>query len=45
MYGLDGPDAGLTIIGTGSNAMIFFLRGDAQDVLLLLILVGALQRR
>ena len=40
--GLDGLAAGLTIIAAGSIAMIFFLRGDAQDALLLLILLGAL---
>ena len=40
--GLDGLAAGLTIIAAGSIATIFFLRGDAQDALLLLILLGAL---
>src|SRR5215813_3298808 len=40
--GLDGLAAGLTIIAAGSIAMIFFLRGHAQDALLLLILLGAL---
>lgn len=39
--GLDGLAAGLAIIAAGSIAMIFFLRGDAQDILLL-ILLGAL---
>jgi UDP-GlcNAc:undecaprenyl-phosphate/decaprenyl-phosphate GlcNAc-1-phosphate transferase len=40
--GLDGLAAGLTIIAAGSIAMIFFLRGEAQDALLLLILLGTL---
>src|SRR5215831_18009831 len=40
--GLDGLAAGLTIIAAGSIAMIFFLRADVQDALLLLILLGAL---
>jgi len=40
--GLDGLAAGLTIIAAGSIAMIFSLRGDAQDALLLLILLGTL---
>src|SRR5499426_1272302 len=40
--GLDGLAAGLTIIAAGSIALIFFLHGDVQDALLLLILLGAL---
>jgi UDP-GlcNAc:undecaprenyl-phosphate/decaprenyl-phosphate GlcNAc-1-phosphate transferase len=40
--GLDGLAAGLAIIAAGSIATIFFLGGDAQDTLLLLILLGAL---
>jgi len=40
--GLDGLAAGLAIIAAGSIATIFFLRGNAQDTLLLLILLGAL---
>jgi len=40
--GLDGLAAGLAIIAAGSIATIFFLRGAAQDTLLLLILLGAL---
>src|SRR5262245_33101426 len=40
--GLDGLAAGLTIIAAGSIATIFFLRGNAQEALLLLILLGAL---
>jgi UDP-GlcNAc:undecaprenyl-phosphate/decaprenyl-phosphate GlcNAc-1-phosphate transferase len=39
--GLDGLAAGLAIIAAGSIATIFFLRGDVQDTLLL-ILLGAL---
>src|SRR5215813_12052811 len=40
--GLDGLATGLSIIAAGSIAMIFLLHGGAQDVLLLLILLGAL---
>ena len=40
--GLDGLAAGLAIIAAGSIAMIFFLHGNAQNTLLLLILLGAL---
>src|SRR5215467_12734809 len=40
--GLDGLAAGLAIIAAGSIATLFFLCGDAQDTLLLLILLGAL---
>ena len=40
--GLDGLAAGLAIIAAGSIAVLFVLRGDAQDTLLLLILLGAL---
>src|SRR5215813_1760296 len=40
--GLDGLAAGLAIIAAGAIAMIFFLHGNAQDTLLLLILLGAL---
>ena len=40
--GLDGLAAGLASIAAGSIAIIFFLRGDAQDTLLLIILLGAL---
>src|SRR5215471_1288252 len=40
--GLDGLAAGLAIIAAGAIATIFFLCGDAQDTLLLLILLGAL---
>jgi UDP-GlcNAc:undecaprenyl-phosphate GlcNAc-1-phosphate transferase len=40
--GLDGLAAGLASIAAGANAIIFFLRGDAQDTLLLIILLGAL---
>jgi len=40
--GLDGLAAGLAIIAAGSIATIFFLRGNVQDTLLLLILLGAL---
>jgi UDP-GlcNAc:undecaprenyl-phosphate GlcNAc-1-phosphate transferase len=40
--GLDGLAAGLAIIAAGSIATIFFLHGNAQDTLLLLILLGAL---
>src|SRR6266851_906173 len=40
--GLDGLATGLAIIAAGSIATIFFLRGNVQDTLLLLILLGAL---
>jgi UDP-GlcNAc:undecaprenyl-phosphate GlcNAc-1-phosphate transferase len=40
--GLDGLAVGLASIVAGSCATIFFLRGDAQDTLLLVILIGAL---
>jgi UDP-GlcNAc:undecaprenyl-phosphate GlcNAc-1-phosphate transferase len=40
--GLDGLAAGLAIIAAGSIATIFFLGDNAQDTLLLLILLGAL---
>ncbi len=40
--GLDGLATGLAIIAAGSIATLFVLRGDAQDTLLLLILLGAL---
>ena len=39
--GLDGLAAGLASIAAGSIAIIFFLRGDAQEMLLI-ILLGAL---
>lgn len=40
--GLDGLASGLAIIAAGSIATLFLLRGDAQDMLLLVILLGAL---
>lgn len=40
--GLDGLAAGLASIAAGTCAAIFILRGDPQDALFLLILVGAL---
>ncbi len=40
--GLDGLAAGLASIAAGTCATIFLLRGDAQDALLLVILLGAL---
>jgi UDP-GlcNAc:undecaprenyl-phosphate GlcNAc-1-phosphate transferase len=40
--GLDGLAAGLASIAAGTCAAIFLLRGDAQDAMLLVILVGAL---
>lgn len=40
--GLDGLAAGLASIAAGTCAAIFILRGDPQDAMLLLILVGAL---
>ncbi len=40
--GLDGLATGLAIIAAGSIATIFFLRGNIQDTLLLVILLGAL---
>src|SRR5262249_40224304 len=40
--GLDGLAAGLAIIAAGSIATIFFLHGNAQDTLLLILLLGAL---
>ncbi len=40
--GLDGLAAGLASIAAGTCAAIFLLRGDAQDALLLVILLGAL---
>src|SRR5213594_881261 len=40
--GLDGLAAGLASIAAGTCAAIFLLRGDAQDAMLVVILVGAL---
>lgn len=40
--GLDGLAAGLAIIAAGSIATVFFLLGDVQDILLPIILLGAL---
>jgi UDP-GlcNAc:undecaprenyl-phosphate GlcNAc-1-phosphate transferase len=40
--GLDGLAAGLASIAAGTCAAIFLLRGDAQDTMLLTILLGAL---
>jgi UDP-GlcNAc:undecaprenyl-phosphate GlcNAc-1-phosphate transferase len=40
--GLDGLAAGLASIAAGTCAVLFLLRGDTQDAILLLILVGAL---
>jgi UDP-GlcNAc:undecaprenyl-phosphate GlcNAc-1-phosphate transferase len=40
--GLDGLAAGLAIIAAGAMAAIFFLHGNAQEMLPLLILLGAL---
>ena len=40
--GLDGLAAGLASIAAGTCAAIFLLRGDAQDAMLLVILLGAL---
>ena len=40
--GLDGLATGLAMIIAASNATFFYLLGDTQDVLLLLILLGAL---
>jgi len=40
--GLDGLAAGLASIAAGTCAAIFLLRGDAQDAMLVVIMVGAL---
>ena len=40
--GLDGLAVGLGSIAAGTCAILFFLRGDAQDALLLVIVLGAL---
>ena len=40
--GLDGLAAGLASIAAGTSAAIFLLRGDVNDAMLLLILLGAL---
>jgi UDP-GlcNAc:undecaprenyl-phosphate GlcNAc-1-phosphate transferase len=40
--GLDGLAAGLASIAAGTSAVIFLLRGDTHDAMLLLILLGAL---
>jgi UDP-GlcNAc:undecaprenyl-phosphate/decaprenyl-phosphate GlcNAc-1-phosphate transferase len=40
--GLDGLAVGLGSIAAGTCAMLFFLRGDAQEALLLVIVLGAL---
>lgn len=40
--GLDGLAAGLASIAAGTCATIFLLRGDAQDAMLLLMLLGSL---
>lgn len=40
--GLDGLAAGLAIIAAATSATIFFLLGDLQDALLLVIMLGAL---
>ncbi|MGH7254830.1 MAG: glycosyltransferase family 4 protein, partial [Nitrospirales bacterium] len=42
MDGLDGLAAGLASIAAGTCAVIFLLRGDAQDAMVLTALVGAL---
>ena len=40
--GLDGLAAGLAIISAGTSAVIFFLSGNTEEVLPLIILLGAL---
>src|SRR4030095_14314468 len=40
--GLDGLAVGLGSIAAGTCAILFFVRGDAQDALLLVIVLGAL---
>jgi len=40
--GLDGLAAGLASIAAGTSAAIFLLRGDVQDAMLLIALLGAL---
>jgi UDP-GlcNAc:undecaprenyl-phosphate GlcNAc-1-phosphate transferase len=40
--GLDGLAVGLGSIAAGTCALLFFLRGDAQDALMLVIILGAL---
>ena len=40
--GLDGLAAGLASIAAGTSAAIFFLHGDAQDAMLMMLLLGGL---